>query len=204
MYLADMSNADLSPTARVILGFLRFRPRTGYDIKSVIEISTRFFWGASYGQIYPELKRLERAGLVASEASPRGARKRMVYRLTPAGEQALEAWLTDRERWIFEYRDEWLLRLFFSDLLPKEEALANVRAARAFFAGAAHRFRTELQPHAREDAEEGVVFPMLTYEFGVEFLEWAAEWYGRLERRLSRQARGPRRPRAGRPAPDHR
>src|SRR5437879_3978303 len=114
MYLADMSNADLSPTARVILGFLRFSPRTGYDIKSVIEISTRFFWGASYGQIYPELKRLERAGLVASEASPRGARKRTVYRLTAAGEQALEAWLTDRERWIFEYRDEWLLRLFFS------------------------------------------------------------------------------------------
>src|SRR4051794_19859596 len=114
MYLADMSTADLSPTARVILGLLRFNPRTGYDIKSVIEVSTRFFWGASYGQIYPELKRLEGAGLVASEPSPRGARKRTVYRLTPAGEQALQAWLTDREHVVFEYRDEWLLRLFFA------------------------------------------------------------------------------------------
>jgi DNA-binding PadR family transcriptional regulator len=184
-----MSNIELSPTARVILGFLRFSPRTGYDIKSSIELSTRFFWGASYGQIYPELKRLERAGLVSSEPSPRGARKRTVYRLTPAGEQAVEAWLTDRESWIFEYRDEWLLRLFFGDLLPREEAFANVRAARAFFEQAARHFRTQIEPLAREGADEGEQFPLLAYEFGVGFLDWAARWYARAEQRLSPQAR---------------
>ena len=43
---------------------LRLGSRTGYDIKQKIEISTRFFWGASYGQIYPELKRLAAVGLV--------------------------------------------------------------------------------------------------------------------------------------------
>ena len=47
---------------------LRLGSRTGYDIKQKIEISTRFFWGASYGQIYPELKRLAAAGLVEAEA----------------------------------------------------------------------------------------------------------------------------------------
>src|SRR5438067_5289546 len=128
-----MSNLDLSPTARVILGFLRFGARTGYDIKSVIEISTRFFWGASYGQIYPELKRLERAGLVESEHSPRGARKRTVYNLTGVGERAIEEWLTDRESWIFEYREEWLLRLFFEELVQRKEALSNVLVVHAFF-----------------------------------------------------------------------
>jgi PadR family transcriptional regulator, regulatory protein AphA len=204
MYLADMSSRDLSPTARVILGFLRFSPRTGYDIKSVIEISTRFFWGASYGQIYPELKRLERSGLVASEASPRGARKRMVYRLTAAGEKALDEWLTDRESWIFEYRDEWVLRLFFGDLIPLEESLANVQAARGFFTETARFFRAELEPHARGDAEEGAQFPLLALEFGVGFLEWAAAWYADVERRLSRQARAPRARPAESPAQDPR
>jgi len=192
-----MSTINLSPTARVILGLLRFRPKTGYDIKNVIELSTRFFWGASYGQIYPELKRLERAGLVASEASPRGARKRTEYRLTPKGEEALDAWLTDRERWIFEYRDEWLLRLFFGDLLPPEEALANVRAARAFFTDTARLFRTQIEPHAREGAAEGEQFPLLVYEFGIGFLEWAARWYARAEERLTRQGREPQPPPAG-------
>jgi DNA-binding PadR family transcriptional regulator len=186
MYLADMSSSELSPTARVILGFLRFNPRTGYDIKSAIEVSTRFFWGASYGQIYPELKRLERAGLVASEDSSRGARKRTVYRLTRAGRRALEHWLTDRESWTFEYRDEWILRLFFGDLLPRAEAIENVRAARAFFEDTARRFRAELQPHALEGAAEGEEFPLLAYEFGVGFLDWAARWYARTEQRLTR------------------
>ena len=56
--------STLTPTARVILGMLALGARTGYDIKRAIDLSTRFFWGASYGQIYPELHRLAERGLV--------------------------------------------------------------------------------------------------------------------------------------------
>jgi hypothetical protein len=129
---------------------------------------------------------------------------RFVYSLTAEGERALVAWLTDRERWIFEYRDEWLLRLLFSDLLPPDEALANVRAARAFFTEAADHFRTEIEPRARAGAGEGERFPLLVYEFRLEFLEFAAGWYGRIERRLTRQGRAPRVRRAETPAPERR
>jgi len=45
--------SSLTPTARVILGMLKLGVGTGYDIKKVIDFSTRFFWTASYGQIYP-------------------------------------------------------------------------------------------------------------------------------------------------------
>jgi PadR family transcriptional regulator AphA len=55
---------ELSPTAYVVLGMLNLGARTGYDIKGIVDRSTRFFWAASYGQIYPELNRLEHAGLV--------------------------------------------------------------------------------------------------------------------------------------------
>src|SRR5438309_3664848 len=84
---------DLTPTGRVILGMLALGKRTGYDIKQLVDKSTRHFWAASYGQIYPELKRLEDQGLVSGRAEPTGGRPRMVYELTGAGEQALEAWL---------------------------------------------------------------------------------------------------------------
>src|SRR6185503_7490036 len=67
MHLVDMSS--LSPTARVILGLLAWGPRTGYEIKQVTDQSTRFFWGASYGQIYPELRRLAR-GAPRTRAAP--------------------------------------------------------------------------------------------------------------------------------------
>ena len=53
-----------------MLGLLAGGPRSGYDIKSIVDRSTRFFWAASYGQIYPELRRLEAEGLIEGEDSP--------------------------------------------------------------------------------------------------------------------------------------
>ena len=55
---------ELTPTGTVILGFLSGEEMSGYDIKTRVDESTRFFWAASYGQIYPELKRLAGAGLI--------------------------------------------------------------------------------------------------------------------------------------------
>src|SRR5256714_12543314 len=69
-----MGGMTLTPTARVVLGMLRLGKRTGYEIKQLVDVSTRFFWAASYGQIYPELKRLEERGLVESEPQPTGGR----------------------------------------------------------------------------------------------------------------------------------
>src|SRR3954449_8667232 len=120
-----------SKTAYVILGMLALGKRTGYEIKSLVDVSTRFFWAASYGQIYPELKRLEDDGLVrGKDASPNG-RQRRAYDLTERGEAALDEWLQPGEPLAFEMRDEGMLKLFFSDGVPPEERLANVRAMRA-------------------------------------------------------------------------
>src|SRR6058998_2101805 len=63
---------DFSSTAYVILGMLGWRPMSGYEIKSLVDKSTRLFWAASYGQIYPELRRLQAAGLIEGKASPQG------------------------------------------------------------------------------------------------------------------------------------
>src|ERR1041384_7778656 len=71
-----------STVTPVILGLLSSRPRSGYEIKTVVDRSTRFFWAASYGQIYPELRRLESEGLIEGEDAPNGDRPRRVYRLT--------------------------------------------------------------------------------------------------------------------------
>src|ERR1041385_3939936 len=106
----------------VVLGMLTFGPRSGYDIKSAVDRSTRFFWAASYGQIYPELRRLEEEGLIQGEDAPSGGRSRRVYKITKAGREVLRDWLFGSTVTI-ELRDESLLRLFFSDALPRDEAL---------------------------------------------------------------------------------
>src|SRR6478735_775489 len=111
----------MQPTAVTwaVLGLLGVKPMSGYDIKRVVDRSIRHFWAASYGQIYPELKRLEEAGWIAGDDEPRGGRARRVYRITDPGTEALRGWLAGRETRI-EMRDESLLRLFFADTLPRD------------------------------------------------------------------------------------
>ena len=175
--------SSLTPTARVILGMLKLGVPTGYDIKRIIDGSTRFFWTASYGQIYPELKRLRKAGLVSARQEPRGKVKRTVYELTPKGEDALLEWLTDRESVLFEIRDESLLRLFFADMLPKEEVLANLRMQQLLLGGVIARFR-EIEVEARAGIDEGREYPYLVLRYGLDFITWTREWYADVERRL--------------------
>jgi PadR family transcriptional regulator AphA len=175
--------SSLTPTARVILGMLKLGVATGYDIKRIIDDTTRFFWTASYGQIYPELKRLRKDGLVTAREAPRGKVKRTVYELTPKGEEALQQWLTDRESVLFEIRDESLLRLFFSDMLPQDELLANLRMQQFLFERVLERFR-EIEVEARAGAAEGRVYPYVALSYGIDFITWARDWYAELERKL--------------------
>ena len=68
-------------------------------------------------------------GLIEGTSRPRGGRKRTEYRLTPAGRDALHAWLRESEAG-YEMRDEGLLKLFFAGALEGDEALDVVRAFR--------------------------------------------------------------------------
>src|SRR5437868_10362159 len=105
------SASGLTPTGRVILGMIGVGRRTGYDIKQFVDKSTRHFWAASYGQIYPELKRLEEQGLVRGRPEPTGGRSRTVYELTEAGQAGLQSWLGSDEEPLYELRDEGMLKL---------------------------------------------------------------------------------------------
>jgi PadR family transcriptional regulator AphA len=170
---------QLSATAYVILGFVRNEPRSGYEIKAVVDNSTRFFWAASYGQIYPELKRLSEAGLVTGSDAPTGGRKRTVYEITADGEEELRAWLR-QEPETFEMRDEGLLKLFFADALPRDEALAILRSMRARRLAV----NRQLQDLKQMKGELDDPFPMMVLQGGLEFTEWFADWCERMEARL--------------------
>lgn len=171
--------SNLSSTARVILGLLAWQPRTGYEIKQVTDRSTRFFWGASYGQIYPELRRLEAAGLVESREEPRGRVPRRIFSITTAGRSALEAWLEEPVE-SYEVRDEGLLKLFFGDLMSAEQRLDLVRRRRAWYEESAAMFRRIGEELGELDETSGTVL-----RYGVELMDWDAAWWRDLERRLS-------------------
>src|SRR5881409_2062150 len=112
-------STPLTPTGRVILGMITLNRRTGYEIKQFVDKTTRHFWAASYGQIYPELKRLEDQGLITGSPDPSGGRARTVFELTAAGRDVLHGWLATEDLLASELRDEGMLKLFFSDSLPE-------------------------------------------------------------------------------------
>jgi DNA-binding PadR family transcriptional regulator len=175
----------LSPSSYVVLGMLGLGARSGYDVKRAVELSTRFFWTISPVQIYPELRRLEDAGLLQGRDEPRGGRARRVYDVTPAGEAALREWLMAAEELAMEVRDKGLLKLFFADALEPADALAHVRAMRERSERMVRRFREEIEPTAEGVAEgSGRRFPSIAARFGRELNEWIVQWCGDLEREL--------------------
>jgi DNA-binding PadR family transcriptional regulator len=167
-----------SAVTPVILGLLANKPRSGYDIKAVVDRSTRFFWAASYGQIYPELRRLEEGGLIEGEDAPSGGRSRRVYTLTAGGRQALVDWLLGSTVTI-ELRDESLLRLFFADALPREQALMLLE-------GRKRGHEQYLEVLRAIDAIPGTDpdFVDLVLRWGIEFNEWGVSWCERQLKRL--------------------
>jgi PadR family transcriptional regulator AphA len=170
---------SLSGIAPVILGFLSWGPRSGYAIKQIVDHSTRFFWAASYGSIYPQLRRLEEERLIEGAESPTGARQRKIYRLTPAGREALEEWLRGAgSGW--ELRDAGLLRIFFAAALTPEEAIEAVREHRA-----EHERTLTVLRAVRDDATRPKGgYPALVLEYGIGLHEWIADWSRKTEERL--------------------
>jgi PadR family transcriptional regulator AphA len=170
----------MSAIARVILGALWLGPKSGYEIKQLVDKATRFFWAASYGQIYPELRRLGELGLIEGEESANGGRRRVVFSLTPAGREALRDWLRTADTG-YELRDEGLLKLFFADALEPAETIALIRRLRAQRQDVLDRLR-EIG-RATCDAELGSAG--LVLEYGIGHHEWIVAWCDVIERRLT-------------------
>jgi DNA-binding PadR family transcriptional regulator len=159
-------------------------PRSGYEIKQLVDNSTRFFWAASYGQIYPELRRLADAGLVAGKPDPQGGRQRTVYRLTATGGRALREWLATPPQ-VQENRDESLLKVFFSDFAGPETTLKALEAKAEYHRGVVARL-TEIESEAAKDPQSSTY---LTLRFGIACNEFAAEFCEREAKRLRAPSR---------------
>ncbi len=174
----------LKPPSYLMLGMLRLGARSGYAIKKTADLSTKYFWPTSLAQVYPELARLENAGLVRRSDDPHGARTRSAYELTEEGEAALQAWLRSPRQAPVQVRDEGLLRLFFTDALPPEDQIAVIRRVRESDQAAASWIRTEIAPLADAARRTGTRFPALVAELSADIYSYSAEWLARLEAEL--------------------
>ncbi|MFP3727871.1 PadR family transcriptional regulator [Priestia filamentosa] len=97
----------------VILGFLIEKPMSGYDIKQMMENSVSYFFDASYGAIYPALKRMEKDNLIEKEIiQQEGKPNKNLYVISPKGIEAFQAYM-DSPLNPTLIRSDLLIRIFF-------------------------------------------------------------------------------------------
>ncbi|MEP9395669.1 PadR family transcriptional regulator [Gordonia sp. VNK1] len=76
-----------------LLAMLTAGPSTGYDAAKRFEASVGHVWHAPDSQIYPELRRMEKDGLIVGEQVRWGPRStKTQYSITEEGENALREW----------------------------------------------------------------------------------------------------------------
>ena len=97
----------------VLLGLLAKQDLTGYDIKKLFEQEVGDFWCARHSQVYPELRKLNAAGLITSRTDTAGTKlQKTYYHLAPTGKRHLQAWLSQPLGALMPTRDEFTMKLY--------------------------------------------------------------------------------------------
>jgi DNA-binding PadR family transcriptional regulator len=167
---------------------------SGYDLGQSIRTSIGFFWNESYGQIYPNLKKLAAAGLVTAKTEKqKGKPDRQVYSITPSGRAHLEKWLAVEPQPEVP-RNELLLKLFFGAQAGPETVIGYVER----MAQRENAFLKKFREVEREQIAQMKRYPDAPYwrmaaRFGQLELEAHLRWAEETLTALRKMAAGRRR-----------
>lgn len=162
----------------VLLGLLSHEPMTGYEMKKRLDTSLRFFWGGSYGSIYPTLNQLEKEGKVTKENTSSNGRERISYSITEDGKTVLREWLkkpAEKD----ELRYETLLKLFFGNETGFSGAMEHIERFEEKCKdelSVLNLFAESLSHYLDDNTHK---YYYLTVQFGIKtykvYLEWCKE-----------------------------
>lgn len=106
---------ELSASSLATLGLVAIRATSGYELVAFADRSIAYFWSIPRSQLYRELARLERLGLIAGTHVPqRSAPDKRVYEITEEGRGVLEAWLESPDLPTTPSRNGLLLKVFMA------------------------------------------------------------------------------------------
>jgi PadR family transcriptional regulator AphA len=104
-----------------ILGFLSWRPLTGYDLKKMFVDSVFIYWSGNNNQIYRTLVQLRQEELVTSQVEhPESGPSRKAYTITEKGMSELRQWLLSAPE-LPQLKNPFLIQLAWADKLEPDE-----------------------------------------------------------------------------------
>jgi DNA-binding PadR family transcriptional regulator len=181
---------------QVLLGMVSLQPSTGYDLKRRFATTPMGVYQPSSGALYPALERLERRGLLASQALPRAGHGRPPrrYQLTDEGRQAHLDWVRQPvvPETVAQDLGLHLLRfVMMAQVLPEETVVAFLTSLKTALAG----FVGSLEEQAAAIDAAGNPYPALAVEHGLAVHRASLAWADQAIARLTQPPR--RRGRAG-------
>ena len=179
---------NLPVTAFAILGLLALDgdTLTGYEVKQRADSTLRFYWvSPAMSQIYTELGRLTRHGLVRASTEQDGAREVTSYAITEDGREALTSWMGSSTPGFPVLKHSVCLRLLMGDMGDAaqiermlEGYVAECAAARDDLAQVREGLRGRDQPG------ESFFHPSLVADWGLDYFGDEAEHARRALDRL--------------------
>ena len=103
----------------IILGMIAGHDLTGYDVKKFIENGIGVFYKASFGSIYPALKKLKEKGCLDMYSKPQGSRQKNFYKITEQGKEVFLKWLSSPMH-VLDGTNTHLAKVYFFDKLPPD------------------------------------------------------------------------------------
>lgn len=169
----------------ILLGYLMEGDMSGYQIKKWMSHGTAHFCDASFGSIYPALRRLEKQGLVCSGTQQEAGRTRIVYALSEAGRHAFFRWIREPAP-MGNVGHAHLMKTFFYNHLPPHEAAEllrrNIKEAERQLA-----VLSELQLVISDGAD---AFKLGTLQYGKQYYHMLADWYRAFAEEIEQREKG--------------
>jgi PadR family transcriptional regulator AphA len=104
-----------------ILGFLDWKPLSGYDLKKMIARSDLFYWSGNNNQIYTALIQLHKEELVTQQVElQESLPAKKIYTITEKGRAEFSQWLLSAPE-LPEIQNNFLIQLAWTDSLSDTE-----------------------------------------------------------------------------------
>jgi DNA-binding PadR family transcriptional regulator len=159
---------------------------SGYDLKRWMSYCTSNFFDASFGSIYPALKRLEEKGFINSRETVEGNKLKKLYSINNSGKTYFYNWL-DTPIAFAKTKQDHLIKIFFYDRLPKRKAVANLQN----LAKQVEPILNYLENHkcsveAKYDTNL-YYFQFSTIDYGIGYYQFVIDWCNDLIKKLEEQ-----------------
>ncbi len=164
-----------------ILGFLNYKPMSGYDLVKAFESSLEFFWHAQNSHIYLELKKLEQKGYICGKTVIQSERpNKKIFSITETGKKEFLSWLAkENGEDLTHFKSAFLMKIFFSGNTPPAQSAKLLRQFLNDCEVYLHKMEAipeSIENYGSDKEFYQTIYWQLTADFGQRYIKTCIEW----------------------------